>query len=800
MYFLIYCFAWVAFGGVLWGCCDCSGAASAPPHVYAPEKEFSKVGMDIYVVDHINSVDEFKKKYSILYSFDYRSDKDAIDDLTEEETMILNLSCEGKKKVVKIYNHHQDWCIHFYNLKNWFGKSGTKDISKLLRVLIKEMGTKGGNNFDYANCRDVKRWFEARRAKVRHNKNVLIFSFNDTMEPNMEDNIINTNINVENDINVGFRGDTREKMKQIVEAFKRMVSFSYCPEILFLLGDYNEKNLRNYLVQKEENLFLKFQKFFPPEGILSNKGWLVRGDKLVEDKIGFLKYNVDDLDTYRGALGTILHRYCYYHNASDQKIKDTHINVAITGWKRSGKTTLANVLVYGKVGKASNDFSSVTRNIAVYNHSDESVNFSVIDTPGIEENADYAGMFSEWLNTPAINDNGEFYVINEGVDFGMYQPVFFIRDSYLWVKDNNNNIEEQIVENYWGKGIGRVKMPKKIMFGNNVPYPEKIDVCVKFDNVFYSFCLQWQNSRYTTKKVKLNRELIHCIVHVVSPRNFSHPKSWKYSSKAPEGPLYTDEELALFEMYDKLNIPVVVAINYINNVNIAVMYLRKFFADLAISKKFVDLNIPPNDGFKSSFLSPLHSRGTVLNLGFESTSSPRSGVMRLLQVIYESITHAKHNDSSKYNVNELNLPLDYKDNGGMADIRTLFTRLNDYVLKQRFNNDVKIVLGRNQLPRDDEKDIVFNHEYKYRDIFTSAFDEVLSSCLDTLYRFATAEGQKEYWNMVKEGLADVTNNWAIGNSNYYITKDGRPLLLPQRPGAVNNLTNGWQNDIGRDLL
>ena len=54
--------------------------------------------------------------------------------------------------------------------------------------------------------------------------------------------------------------------------------------------------------------------------------------------------------------------------------------------------------------------------------------------------------------------------------------------------------------------------------------------------------------------------------------------------------------------------------------------------------------------------------------------------------------------------------------------------------------------------------------------------------------------------MVKEGLADVTNNWAIGNRNYYITKDGIPLSLPQRQGAVNNLTNGWQNDIGRCLL
>ena len=579
-----------------------------------------------------------------------------------------------------------------------------------------------------------------------------------------------------------------------------MVSFSYCPEILFLLGDYNEKNLRNHLVQKEEDLLLRFRKFFPHENILSNTGWLVRSDKLVEDKIDFLKYNVDDLDTYRGDLGTILHRYCYYHNASDQKIKDTHINVAITGWKRSGKTTLANALVYGKVGKASNDFFSVTRNIAVYNHSDENVNFSVIDTPGIEENADYAGMFSEWLNTPAINDNGEFYVINEDMEFGIYRPVFFIRDSYLWVKDNNNNIEEQIVENYCEKGIGRVKVPEKIRFDNNGTYPEKIDVCVKFGNDFYSFRLQFQNLSYTPKKVKLNRELIHCIVHVVSPKNFSHPKSWTYSSKTPEGPLYTDEELALFEMYEKLNIPVVVAVNYINDANIAVMYLRKFFADLAISKKFVDLNNPTNDGFKSSFLSPLRSRGTVLNLGSESAFTSRSGVMRLLQVIYESITHAKHNDGSQYNVKELNLPFDYKDNGGLAAIRTLFTRLNECVLKQRFNNDVKIVFGRNQFPRDDEKDMVFNHEYEYRDSFTSAFDEVLSSCLDTLYQFATAEDQKEYWGMVKEGLADVTNNWAIGNMYYHITKDGFRLSLPQRGGAVNNLTNGWKKDIGRYLL
>ena len=165
--------------------------------------------------------------------------------------------------------------------------------------------------------------------------------------------------------------------------------------------------------------------------------------------------------------------------------------------------------------------------------------------------------------------------------------------------------------------------------------------------------------------------------------------------------------------------------------------------------------------------------------------------MRLLQVIYESITHAKHNDVSRYNVNALNLPLDYKYNGGLADIRTLFARLNDCVLKQRFNNDVMIVFGRNQLPMDNEKDIVFNHEYEYRDSLTSAFDEVLSSCLDTLYQFATVEGQKEYWYMVKDGLADVTNNWAIGNSNYYITKNGSPLSLPQRGGAVNNLINGW---------
>ena len=61
MCFLIYCFACVSFGGVAWSCCDCSGAASAHPHVYAPGKDFSKVGMDIYVVDHINSVDESEK-------------------------------------------------------------------------------------------------------------------------------------------------------------------------------------------------------------------------------------------------------------------------------------------------------------------------------------------------------------------------------------------------------------------------------------------------------------------------------------------------------------------------------------------------------------------------------------------------------------------------------------------------------------------------------------------------------------------------------------------------------------------
>ena len=72
--------------------------------------------------------------------------------------------------------------------------------------------------------------------------------------------------------------------------------------------------------------------------------------------------------------------------------------------------------------------------------------------------------------------------------------------------------------------------------------------------------------------------------------------------------------------------------------------------------------------------------------------------------------------------------------------------------------------------------------------------------MDTLYKFATAEGQKEYWYMVKEGLADVTNNWAIGNNNYYITKNVGPLLLPQRGGAVNNLINGWNEKNSRASL
>ena len=78
----------------------------------------------------------------------------------------------------------------------------------------------------------------------------------------------------------------------------------------------------------------------------------------------------------------------------------------VIGKKRSGKTTLTNLICGGRVSKSANDFASVTQKPVIYNHSDENCKVSFIDTQGIETNTNYFKTIARWLEENALDENG----------------------------------------------------------------------------------------------------------------------------------------------------------------------------------------------------------------------------------------------------------------------------------------------------------------------------------------------------------------------------------------------------------
>ena len=116
-----------------------------------------------------------------------------------------------KEKDNIIKTNEDAWIWHFYHQKN----ENEEDNKTFIENIAKQMSTKRGNKFDWAEKKD-----KTEKSKGRHNKNVIIIKLKE-----------------END----------DLFKEAIFKFRDFVNMSYCPMPIIFTGNFNYENFEEDL-------------------------------------------------------------------------------------------------------------------------------------------------------------------------------------------------------------------------------------------------------------------------------------------------------------------------------------------------------------------------------------------------------------------------------------------------------------------------------------------------------------------------------------------------------------------------
>ena len=101
--------------------------------------------------------EKFLQKYKYLYTYDRKTDDYHEDEyLIANELFYLQHFCSGEQKVLNFSNHYGPWMVHCFNATD--DTEDNFDIkNELLQLLVKKIGTEGGNNYDIINAQEKQR-------------------------------------------------------------------------------------------------------------------------------------------------------------------------------------------------------------------------------------------------------------------------------------------------------------------------------------------------------------------------------------------------------------------------------------------------------------------------------------------------------------------------------------------------------------------------------------------------------------------------------------------------------------------
>ena len=329
---------------------------------YQDGKSFATDGLDVYVVDDFtdNIFDNYYKPF-----FDEENPF-----LPKEQYNIDVFFREDEpSNELHFSSHKKPWYYHLY-------KKEEDDVfnENLVTTLAKKMSTEGGNNFDWENGVDRARWFNRFRSKVRHNKNVII---------------------------VKLKGKKDELFEKTIHIFRKFVNMSYRPCPIIFTGNFDYVNFEKDLNTINENYTKRYE---DKKNVEITRGMVDYFQKISNYECFYIRQNEDFVKNVKEKLEFAAN----YHNSKDIPINVDTFNIAVIGLPRSGKTTLANIILDNLLAKASNDVTSVTRKKTRYPHKNvNEIPITVIDTPGFENKKDSVDAFIEWLDKVNEDDNNK---------------------------------------------------------------------------------------------------------------------------------------------------------------------------------------------------------------------------------------------------------------------------------------------------------------------------------------------------------------------------------------------------------
>ena len=328
---------------------------------YQNGKSFPKDGLDVYVVDDFTDYEIFNHYYKPFFD-------EEIFFLPKEQYNIDVFSRkDDSSNELHFSSHEKPWYYHLY-------KKEENDVfnENLVTTLAKKMSTEGGNNFDWENGVDRARWFNRFRSKVRHNKNVII-------------------------VKLKYMGD--KLFEKTIRIFRKFVNMSYRPCPIIFTGNFDYVNFEKDLNTINENYTKRYE---DKKNVEITRGMVDYFQEISNYECFYIRQNNDFVKNVKEKLELAAN----YHNSKDIPINVDTFNIAVIGLPRSGKTTLANIILDNLLAKASNDVTSVTRKKTRYPHKNvNEIPIAVIDTPGFENNKDSVDAFIEWLDKENKDDN-----------------------------------------------------------------------------------------------------------------------------------------------------------------------------------------------------------------------------------------------------------------------------------------------------------------------------------------------------------------------------------------------------------
>ena len=351
---------------------------------YSDGKTFATEGLDVYIVDDFTNNENFDKYYKLFFG-----EKEEFNFLPIEEYNINTFTRkEDPSNELHFSSHENPWYYHLYKKKE--NDNESQDYNEnLITTLAKKMSTKGGNNFDWEEGRDKARWFNSFRSKVRHNKNVIIIKLNNAKD---------------------------ELFKKTISIFRKFVNMSYCPFPIIFIGDFEYKTFEEHLEQINKDITNNYDDNKKNEPV--ERGKVDPLQEISNYQCFYIQQNYHFVNNVKEKLNFAAN----YHNSKNIKFDGETFNITVVGLPRSGKTTLANIILNNFLAKASNDVTSVTRKKTKYFHSNvKNIPIAVIDTPGFEDNEDSVNNFIKWLDAENEDDKSKknfetihlfIYVIN----------------------------------------------------------------------------------------------------------------------------------------------------------------------------------------------------------------------------------------------------------------------------------------------------------------------------------------------------------------------------------------------------